>query len=76
MPNLHIHKVLSKPESAKKFTIIDLGFAYHQICLTDKSKDITVFTTTERLFSFTGIPFGLSSSSLISYPQHCYFAIL
>ena len=60
MPN--IHEMLSPLESAKVFTAIDLSSAYHQILLTDESKDIAVFITTEGLFSFTRIPFGFASS--------------
>ena len=61
MPN--IHKMLSALESAKVFTTIDLSSVYHQIPLTDESKDITTFITTEGLFRFTWIPFGLASAS-------------
>ena len=57
--------MLSTLESAKVFTTIDLSSAYHQILLTDESKDITVFITTEGLFCFTRIPFGLASTSSV-----------
>ena len=60
MPN--IHEMLSPLESAKVFTTIDLSSAYHQILVTDESKDMAVFITTEGPFSFTRIPFGLASS--------------
>ena len=63
MPNLH--GILSTLESAKVFTTIDLSLAYHQIPLTDKSKDITAFITTEGLFRFTQIPLGLASASFV-----------
>ena len=63
MPN--IHKMLSMLESAKVFITIDLSSAYHQIPLTDESKDITAFITTEGLFRFMRIPFGLASASSV-----------
>ena len=62
-PILYIHEMLSTLESAKVFTTIDLNSAYHQILLTDESKDITAFITTEGLFRYTRIPFGLASAS-------------
>ena len=61
----NIHEVLSMLESAKVFTTPDLSSAYHQIPLTDESKDITAFITTEGLFRFTRIPFGLASASSV-----------
>ena len=57
--------MLSTLESARVFTTIDLSSAYHQIPLTDESKDITAFITTEGLFRFTRIPFGLASASSV-----------
>ena len=45
MPN--IHEMLSTLESTKVCTTIDLSSAYHQILLTDESKGITAFITTE-----------------------------
>ena len=64
-PVPNIHKILSMLESAKVFTTIDLSSAYHQIPLTEESKDITAFITTEGLFRFTRIPFGLASASSV-----------
>ena len=61
MPNLHIHKVLSQPESAKEFTIIVLGFAYHQIRLTDKSKDILLCSQLQKVIL-----------ALQEYPLDCH----
>ena len=63
MPN--IHEMLLMLERAKVFTTIDLSSAYHQIPLTDRSKDITSFVTTEGLFRFTWIPYGLASASSV-----------
>ena len=63
MPN--IHEMLLTLESARVFTIIDLSTAYHRVPLTDESKDITAFITTEGLFRFTRIPFGLASASFV-----------
>ena len=63
MPN--IHEMLSTLERAKVFTTINLSSAYHQVPLTDESKDITAFITTEGLFRFTRIPFGLASASSV-----------
>ena len=48
MPN--IHEMLLTLESSKVFTTIDLSSAYHQILLTNESKDITVFISTKGLF--------------------------
>ena len=72
MPN--IHEMLLMLESAKVFTTIDLSSAYHQIPLTDESKDITAFITTKGLFRFPWIPFGLASaSSVFHHMMHKIF---
>ena len=63
MPN--IDEMLLTLESVKVFTTIDLSSTFHQIPLTDESKDITAFITTEGLFRFTRIPFGLASTSSV-----------
>ena len=52
-------------EGMKVFTTIDLSLAYHQIPLTDESKDITAFITAEGLFCFMRIPLGLASTSSV-----------
>ena len=59
MPN--IHEMLSRLKGTKVFTTIDLRPAYHHIPLTDESKDITAFITTEGQFNFMRISFGLAS---------------
>ena len=72
MPN--IHETLLTLESAKVFTTIDLSSAYHQIPLTDESKDITAFITTKGFFRFPWIPFGLASaSSVFHHMMHKIF---
>ena len=63
MPN--IHEMLSTLESAKVSITIDLSSAYYQIPLTYESKNITAFITTEGLFRFTRILFGLASASSV-----------
>ena len=62
-PIPNIHEMLSTLESVKVFTTIDLSSAYHQIALTNESKDITAFITTEVFFRFTRIP-------LVLCPRH------
>lgn len=55
----HIFQCL---KSAKVFTTLDLNSAFYQIELSEKSKDITSFVTTEGQWRFHRAPFGLSVS--------------
>ena len=73
-PMQNTQEMLSTLEIAKVFTTIDLSSAYHQIPLTDESKDITAFITTEGLFRFTRKPFGLAfASSVFQCRMHKIF---
>ncbi|CAD6199495.1 unnamed protein product [Caenorhabditis auriculariae] len=44
------------------FSTLDLLAGYWQIPLTEKAKEVTAFTTSEGLFQFTVLPFGLATS--------------
>ena len=53
---------------------LDLSSAYHQIKLTDESKDITAFITPDGLYRYTRVPYGLASaSSLFQRMMHTIF---
>ena len=63
MPN--IHEMVSTLKDAKVFSSLDLSSAYHQIPLTEESKDITAFITPDGLFRYTRVPFGLASAAAL-----------
>lgn len=57
-----VEDVLAKVGSAKIFSKIDLECAYLQIPLDDLSKTYTTINTSEGLYQFNYLPFGISSS--------------
>lgn len=60
-----IEEVLSTIGESKVFSKIDLQNAYLQLPLDDKSKEYTVINTSEGLYCYNYLPFGLASSPAI-----------
>ena len=57
-----IEDVLSQISNAEIFSKIDLKSAYLQLPLDDESKSLTTINTSEGLYSFNYLPFGIASS--------------
>ena len=55
-------EIFSKMAQSKYFTKIDLSKGYWQIKMKESSKPLTAFITTEGLFAFRKMPFGLVNS--------------
>ena len=49
----------------KVFSVLDLGSAYLQIPLSEKSQDTCSFTVGHKSYSFTRVPFGFVNSGHI-----------
>ena len=49
-------------DGAKVFSTLDVKSAYNQIPLTEDSKDLTAFISSDSLFRWCKIPFGLASA--------------
>ena len=60
LPNME--ELVHSMKEAKVFSTLDLKSAYNQIPLTDDSKDLTAFISSEGLFRWCRIPFGLTSA--------------
>ena len=60
LPN--INEMLMTLDESEIYTTLDLSSAYHQIKLTDESKDITAFITPDGLYRYTRVPYGLASA--------------
>ena len=58
LPN--INEMLMTLDESDIYTTLDLSSAYHQIKLTDESKDITAFITPDGLHRYTRVPYGLA----------------
>ena len=58
-----IEETFEKLTGSTMFSKIDLRSGYHQIELTDSSRDITTFSTASGLYRFKRLVFGLSSAS-------------
>ena len=72
LPN--INEMLMTLDESEIYTTLDLSSAYHQIKLTDESKDITAFITPDGLYRYTRVPYGLASaSSLFQRMMHTIF---
>ena len=61
-PLVSIDDVICKINNAKVFSKVDLAQAFLQLPLDDESKKFTVINTTEGLYQYNFLPFGLSSS--------------
>lgn len=62
-PQAHIGRILSRLESAKYISTIDLKEAYLQIPLQEESKKYTAFAVPGKgLYQYRRLPFGLSNS--------------
>ena len=56
LPNLS--DALSQFREGVYFSSLDLLAGYHQICLSEESKEITAFSTGDDLYEYTRLPFG------------------
>jgi hypothetical protein len=61
-PTPNVENAFQYLSQAKYFTVIDLKSAFHQIPLSDPSKQYTAFVTQVGLFQFNRLPFGLTVS--------------
>ncbi|XP_068233504.1 uncharacterized protein [Palaemon carinicauda] len=61
-PLPRINDISDNIGKAKILTQIDLMKGYYQVPLTEKTKEISAFTTPFGLFSYTVLPFGLTNS--------------
>lgn len=69
-----VQDLLAKLDGAKIFTTIDLKSAYHQVELTEDSRDVTTFITPEGTLRYIRMPFGLSSAaSVFQRLMNCLF---
>lgn len=57
-----IDAVIQSLEGKKVFSTLDLASGYWQIRLSEAAKEKSAFTTSEGLFQFEVLPFGLSTS--------------
>ncbi|XP_064475622.1 uncharacterized protein LOC135389513 [Ornithodoros turicata] len=60
LPNME--ELLNKLSGAKIFSKSDSTVAYHQLLLTEESRDLTAFITHEGLFRYKILCFGLASA--------------
>ena len=61
-PLPRIDEILYGLRGAKIFTSLDLRSAFHQVPLSDESKELTAFTLNFRKYQFKRLPFGLTNS--------------
>ena len=59
LPN--IEEILHQFKGQRWFHTLDLYQGYHQVQLTDESREVTAFATRKGLFEFLRMPFGVSS---------------
>lgn len=63
MPN--IEEKLNDLSGKKLFSCLDLYMGYHQIGVAEESRKYTAFVTTEGLYQYCRVPFGLANSPAI-----------
>ena len=61
-PLPRIDDMLSNLGGAKKFTSLDLRSAFHQIELSEDSRELTAFSVNFRKYHFKKLPFGYCNS--------------
>ena len=64
MPMPNFDEVLSQLNGAKLFSTLDLLSGYHQVPLSEDSKQCTAFSTHNQHWHFEVMPFGLSNAPL------------
>lgn len=64
-PLPHIEELLEQLTGAKYFSKLDLASAYHQVELSESSRDLTTFITHDGLFRFRRVCFGLASAPAV-----------
>lgn len=57
-----IDDVISRVGGAKVFSVIDLAFAFLQVKLDEQSRELTTINTSEGLYQYKYLPYGLCSS--------------
>jgi hypothetical protein len=60
-----INKTLAYLGKAKIFTKLDIRQAFHRICISPDSEELTAFRTRYRLFQYRVMPFGLTNGPAI-----------
>uniref|UniRef100_A0A224YP72 RNA-directed DNA polymerase n=1 Tax=Rhipicephalus zambeziensis TaxID=60191 RepID=A0A224YP72_9ACAR len=64
-PLPHIEELLQQLTGAVYFSKLDLASAYHQVNLSEPSRDLTTFVTHDGLFRFRRVCFGLASAPAV-----------
>lgn len=65
VPLPDLHSAFHWFGKAKFFSVIDLNQAYHQIPLSERSRDLTAFCVPWMLYRFTRVPFGLATGAQV-----------
>ncbi|KAG5684736.1 hypothetical protein PVAND_013950 [Polypedilum vanderplanki] len=60
--NTNDREFVDKLDRAKKFSLLDLKSAYHQVELHEESRDITTFMTPLGAMRFTRLAFGMNAA--------------
>ena len=64
-PLPRVDHALSSLKGTKYFSTLDMCQAYHQVPMHEKSKELTAFITSDGLFQYKRLPFGLASAGPI-----------
>ena len=64
-PTPRVEHVLERLNGNKFFSTFDCEKGYYQVGLTDRTKDITAFTSPMGLFKWTKMPFGLKNAPAV-----------
>ena len=70
-PLPRVDEMLSALGGCSIFTSLDLRSAYHQVELTDDSKDCTAFTVNFQKYNFTKLPFGYKNAPSVFQSIMC-----
>ncbi len=57
-----VEELLAELNGGKEFTKLDLKHAYQQLQLDEKSRKLTTINTTEGLYQFRRLPYGVSTA--------------
>ena len=61
-PLFRIEDIFAKFQGKKYFCSLDMGMAYHQICVNERDKCKTAFVIEYCLYEYTRMPFGLKTA--------------
>ncbi|CAD6995210.1 unnamed protein product [Ceratitis capitata] len=64
-PSPNIEEELQRAKSFKYFSVLDLNSGYYQIPIEESSRKYTAFITTEGLYGFKRMPFGLKNAPAV-----------